>query len=88
MNICSSNETVANITPGNEVLIYREEKDWYGAYIFLYREGLQSVLLENNDTMLLFHNTMLKMYTSPNVTIKDMLSPIDEDINKPYEILD
>lgn len=35
MNTAAPNEEVANITPGRDVLVYREKKEWDGPYTFL-----------------------------------------------------
>ena len=33
------NESIIDLTPGDEVLVYREKKGWEGPYTFIYRDG-------------------------------------------------
>lgn len=81
MNTAAPNKVVADIIPGNEVLVYCEMKGWDGLYIFLYREGRLSVVLDNYGIAHLFHNTMLKPYTCPYLPIKDLLNPVEDTDN-------
>lgn len=77
----SPNEIVADITPGDEVLVYREKKGWDGPYTFLYRDGRLSVVLDGKGVEHLFQNTMLKPYRRPYLPIKDLLNPVDTASN-------
>lgn len=79
MNTATPNEIVADISPGDEVLVYREKKGWDGPYTFLYRDGRLSVVLDSKGIEHLFHNTMLKPYTRPYLPVKDLLNPVDDD---------
>lgn len=81
INTSAPNEEVVDISPGNEVLVYREKKGWDGPYTFLYRDGRLSVVLDGKGIEHLFHNTMLKQYTRPYLAIKDLLNPTDDSKN-------
>lgn len=61
MNTSGPNKLVASITPGNEVLVYRENKGWDGLHTFLYRDGRLIVVSDSNNIEHLFHNTMFKL---------------------------
>lgn len=50
---------------------------WDGPYTFLYNDGRLSVVLDDNGREHLFHSTMLKPYTRPNLPIRDLLNPAD-----------
>lgn len=80
LNTAPPNEAVVDITPGDEVLVYREKKGWDGPYTFLYRDGRLSVVLDESGREHLFHSTMLKPYTRPNLPISDLLNPADDQL--------
>lgn len=59
------------------MLIYRKYKGWQCPYIFLYRNGRLSFVLDDKSIEHLLHNTMLKTYKRPYLSIRDMLNPTD-----------
>lgn len=77
LHAATPNETALNLTPGDEVLVYRENKGWQGPYTFLYRDGRLSIVLDDNGLEHLFHSTMLKPCQRPLLAIKDILIPTD-----------
>jgi hypothetical protein len=79
MNAAGPNESATEITAGNEVLVYREKKEWHSPYTFLYRDGRLSVVLDAPVNEHLFHGTMIKPYQRPNMAIKDILNPTDDE---------
>lgn len=72
------NEAAASLTPGDEVLVYRENVGWKGPFNLLYNDGSPSVVLDKKGREHMFHSTMLKPYTRPNIPIKDLLNPTDD----------
>ena len=81
INSAPPNEAVFDLTPGDEVLVYREKKGWDGPYTFLHRDGRLSVVLDENGREHLFHSTMLKPYKRPHLPIEDLLNPVDDNDN-------
>lgn len=79
LHSATPNETALDLTPGAEVLVYREKDGWQGPYTFLYRDGRLSVVLDDKGYEHLFHNTMIKPYSPPNLGIKDIIYPTDPD---------
>lgn len=79
MNTAGPNESFIEISPGDEVLVYREKHGWQGPYKFLYRDGSLSIVLDERGREHLFRSTMLKPYKRPNRAIKDLLNPTDTD---------
>lgn len=79
LHSASPNETALDLTSGAEVLVYREKDGWKGPYIFLYRDGRLSVVIDDKEYEHLFHNTMIKPYTRTNLLIEDLLNPADSD---------
>lgn len=75
------NEAAAELTPGDEVLVYREKIGLQGPYTFLYNDGRLSVVLDDKGREHLFHSTMIKPYTRPNLPISHLLNPTDNSEN-------
>lgn len=82
LHAAKPNEATQELTPWDEVLVYRENKGWQVPYTFLYRDGRLSVVLDNTGVEHLFHNTMLKPYTRPYISVRDIINPTyDSDIS-------
>lgn len=77
-NTAAPNEMVADITPGNGVLVKREKKSWDGPYTFLYRDRPLPVVLDSKGVEHLLHNSMQKSYARPYLPFKDLLNPVDD----------
>lgn len=81
MNTATPNKVVAEITPGDEVLVYREEKCWDGPNYFLHCDGRLSVVLDSKSMKHIFQSNMLKLYSRPYLPIKDLLKSFDYTCN-------
>ncbi len=77
LNSAPPNEAVAEHTPGDEVLVYREHKGWQSPYTFLYRDGRLSIVFDSKGHEHMLYSTMLKAYQRPNIPISDLLNPTD-----------
>ena len=62
MNTAPPKESVVNVNPGDEILVYRENTGWEGPFTFLYRDGRLSVVLDDKGHEHRFHSTMIKPY--------------------------
>lgn len=85
INSLSPKKQVTDLTPGDEILVYREKKGWDAPYTFLYRDGRLSIVLDTKGCEHLFHSTILKAYHRPNTTIKDLLNSVDAGFLKTLE---
>lgn len=81
MHTASPNEAALDVSPGDEVLVYREKTGWDGPYTFLYRDGRLSIVLDNKGLEHTFHSTMVKTYQRPTIPITDLLNPTDQPSN-------
>lgn len=73
------NEAVLDITPGNEVLVFREKQGWGSPYTFLYWDEILSIVLDEKGREHLFHSTMIKPYQRPKLPIRNLLNRTDAD---------
>lgn len=53
-------ERIANITPGDENLVYCENSGYEARFIFVDRDGRLSALLDAKGLQHLFYNTMIE----------------------------
>lgn len=81
-----SNEEVANISPGDEIFVYREEKGWDGLYTFLYHSSRLSVVSDGKGVEHLFHNIMRNQYTRPYLAIRDLLNPSEDSTSQNQQL--
>lgn len=72
------NETVLDLSRGEEVLVDQENTGWKGIEKFLYRDGRLSVVLGEKRYEHLSHDTMLKPYSCLFLRINDLLNPTDD----------
>lgn len=81
MNTLVLNDIFANITPGDEVLVSRDNKSRSAPYIILYCDARLFILLENNGIKHFFHSTMVRLYTEPHLPIKHRLNLVVQNTN-------
>lgn len=77
----TSSKIVADSTPGDEILVYRENKGWDRPLTFPYGDSRLSVVLDSKRFERLFHKTMLKPYTGSYLSAKDLLNSLDNADN-------
>lgn len=87
MNSTTPNEFMHELTPGDEVLFYKEKKRWDGPYTFLHHDHRLPVVLDDKGREHLFHSIMLKPYHLPLMAIKDMLIPADNGDSEALYVL-